>query len=1815
MVSSCSLLHFSVYAAENPATRNLEKVTLQLKWRHQFQFAGYYAAQSQGFYQQEGLNVNILEGGKDKSAVEMVSTGKAQYGVSDSEILLDYAHGKPIILMGAIFQHSPYVLLSRQDSKILSPADLVGKRVMLGDNQGATQFKVILKHEGINLNKITILPHSWNSQDLIDRKVDAISAYISAEPNYLRAHGIKPLILNSINYGVDFYGDTLFTSKVEAQQHTQRVEAFFRATQKGWEYALEHKEQLAEQIMTMPGVVERGITREILLNEARDMEPLILPNIVEIGHTNPGRWQYIADELSSLKLVDKPINLRGFFFEPDSNMPLPMRQSILVSITLFALILLATASWLFTTRRKLRSNSQQLQTEVSRRKLIESDLLAAETRINEMFHATAAGIAITTPDGRYLSANPAYSKMLNYTEAELQKTNFFELTSQNDVDECANKINQLLKGAISNFVLEKRYITKDGAIVWARASINPMYSATGEIRNFIAVTEDITEKILIENRLKDSESLLKMAGTLSHLGGWEVDAASMQMQWSDEVALMHELPAGTTPTIEEGVSMIAPEYRNIVQNALKNCINNGTPYDIEFVKLTANHRRIWVRSLAVALRDANGKIIRIQGAFQEITKQKQLQIFNERQSLILANIASGAPLKTVLDECIGLVESQYPELSCGISAVDDRQTCLRVLASSESISKAYTKAIEGGLIGKAAGSCGTAAYLKEPVIVSDIATDPHWKDYKELAFKHNLYACWSWPVFSSTGEVIGTFAAYSNEVATPTNEVTEFILAVVKTVGIAMEKENSASQIYLLGYALSRLNEIVIITEASPIDEPGPLVVYVNDAFEKQMGYRREDIINKSPRFLQGKKTQRSELDRIRTALEKKESVRVEIINYKKSGEEIWLEMEIVPILDLQGVHTHSVAIERDITSRKESEIELLRLNRALRLLSSCSDLLIRANDEAQLIKEVCELAVKIGGYRMAWVGYALDDENKSIIPMGSYGSGSDFLDELKLSWSEESSRGLGPGGKSIRGGKTIVVEDIANDLSYPATNQAIKQGYLGLISLPLKAKNRSFGLLAMYAPEVRVIPPEEIKLLEEMAEDLSFGIMNIRAMQEQERIQTALRKVASSVSVTASNLFFEQLVQSMVAATNADAGFIAKIISEEPLVARTVAAEVGGVPIENIEYDLNSSPCSNVLHNDDFVLSESQDCSNLSQTMIKLGMKDYIGQRLLNSQGKAIGMLFVMRKEPILHNDFAVSTLKIFATRVAAEMERQDYDRNMRNQASLLDKAQDAIIVRGMDHCIQFWNKGAERLYGWTQDEVLGKSILDLIYSGTDDFIEAQNTLLETGEWKNEVAQHCKDGRAIFVEVHWTLVRDDNGLPLSVLCINTDMTQRKAATEEIQYLAFYDSLTKLPNRQLVQDRIQHAIATSLRTGKHSALLFIDIDNFKTINDTMGHGAGDILLKQIAKRLLESTRDSDTVARLGGDEFIIMLEELSADAEEAAIQCKTFAEKLMLLFQDGFVVESHTYFSTPSIGITLFQDDAQTVSGLLQQADLAMYQAKASGRNTLRFYDPQMQIAVTRRAQFEDDLRAGLKKGEFLLYYQPQFDVHGYCVGVEALLRWKHQTKGMISPAEFIPLAEETLLILPIGAWVLKTACDTLVKWQKIPQMAKVSLAVNVSVCQFRQLDFVEQFTAIIESSGINPALLKLELTESLFAENTQDIISKMTALKKLGVVFSLDDFGTGYSSLSYLKRLPLDQLKIDQSFVKEVLLNQHDATICRSIINLAKSLGLEVIAEGVELLEQKEFLMAEGCYLYQGYYFSRPLPIDDLETLITKEP
>ncbi|WNB76640.1 EAL domain-containing protein [Methylomonas koyamae] len=436
----------------------------------------------------------------------------------------------------------------------------------------------------------------------------------------------------------------------------------------------------------------------------------------------------------------------------------------------------------------------------------------------------------------------------------------------------------------------------------------------------------------------------------------------------------------------------------------------------------------------------------------------------------------------------------------------------------------------------------------------------------------------------------------------------------------------------------------------------------------------------------------------------------------------------------------------------------------------------------------------------------------------------------------------------------------------------------------------------------------------------------------------------------------------------------------------------------------------------------------------------------------------------------------------------------------------------------------------------------------------------------------------------------------------------QKQAEAEIERLAFYDPLTGLPNRRLLYDRLHQAVVTNARAASHGAALFIDLDNFKALNDTKGHNQGDLLLVEVARRLEACVREGDTVARLGGDEFVVILNGLNGDAAQASAQTKMVGGKILAAIGRPYLLHGYEHHCSASMGIGLFRDPDTTVEELLKCIDTALYQAKRNGRNGMQFYDPAMQQALEAKAALESDLRRALEENGFVLYYQPQVDQDGRTIGAEVLIRWLHPQRGLVPPAEFIPLAEETGLIVPIGNWVVETACAQLKLWEGRAGLDDLQLAVNVSAPQFRQADFVAQVRRTLERYGLNPGRLKLELTESLVLDDIDDTIVKMQQLRESGVRFSMDDFGTGYSSLYYLTKLPFDQLKIDRSFVHNLGVTQNDAVIIQTIIGMAENLGIESLAEGVESEEQLGFLNAHGCNLYQGFLFGRPLPLEQFQ-------
>jgi diguanylate cyclase (GGDEF)-like protein/PAS domain S-box-containing protein len=606
-----------------------------------------------------------------------------------------------------------------------------------------------------------------------------------------------------------------------------------------------------------------------------------------------------------------------------------------------------------------------------------------------------------------------------------------------------------------------------------------------------------------------------------------------------------------------------------------------------------------------------------------------------------------------------------------------------------------------------------------------------------------------------------------------------------------------------------------------------------------------------------------------------------------------------------------------------------------------------------------------------------------------------------------------------------------------------------------------------------------------------------------------------------------------------------------------------------------------------------------------------YAGVPVVTADGAVLGVLAVMDDVPRALTAAQLDGLRTLAAAAMAQLESR---RSRRAAAGpqedrfrqLADALPYIVWSATPDGTVDFANRSVVDYAGLTDVRRISEQWIELLHP--DDVERTLAAWSESVRTGSVFSGEYRLRRAADDVYRWHLakgmpIRDGDGHITKWYGTTTDIHDMKVAHEAIGSLAFYDTLTGLPNRRLLMDRLAHAVAEHARLDRFGAVLLLDLDNFKSINDTLGHDNGDLLLDLVAERLLASVPAPDVVARLGGDEFVIVLEDLGTLEEAAARQAGDVARRILAALGTPFDLAGYERHVTPSIGVALFGGAAPAVSELLKQADLAMYQAKAAGRNTFCFFEPATQTAAVARAGLEADLRQGRARGEVLLHYQPQLDAGGTVAGVEALLRWQHPRRGMVFPAEFIPLAEQTGLILPLGQWVIEEACRQLARFGADTATRHLHVAVNVSAHQFRQPGFVADVLAALSGAGADPCRLGIELTESVLVEDIDSIIAKMDALKRHGVRFALDDFGTGYSTLTWLKRLPLDRLNIDRSFVANVLHDTRDFAIVNGIAVLGRSLGIEVIAEGVETPAQRDLLLDCGCTALQGYLFGRPVP------------
>ncbi len=864
-----------------------------------------------------------------------------------------------------------------------------------------------------------------------------------------------------------------------------------------------------------------------------------------------------------------------------------------------------------------------------------------------------------------------------------------------------------------------------------------------------------------------------------------------------------------------------------------------------------------------------------------------------------------------------------------------------------------------------------------------------------------------------------------------------------------------------------------------------------------------------------------------------------------------------------------------DISRRKAFEVETRRMNRLYATLSETNQAIVRVSEQSVMFQRICDIAVEHGGFSLAWIGLPNPEDDR--IEIAAASGQTDYLEGIHIVTDHDQPEGHGPTAQAYRTGERRVINDFArHPMTQPWHERAVQFHIRASAAFPLRRNGQIFGVLNIYACETDFFQSREIELLEEMAADIGFGVENYRRVIELAASEARFHAIADGIT------------DAMVMANP----------KREIQWCNPAFIQTFGYTLDELQ-----GRQTRIIYADPDEF-ERQGRLRYNPEAPSHGERFEVAYRRKNGEefiGETIGTALRNEADELIGHVALIRDVT----------EQRKTEDQLRIAAAAFE-VENGIMITDRELYIERVNRAFTRITGYEADEVIGAGP-GILQSGQHSkafYREMWQKITAEGFWEGEIWNRKKDGEIYPEWLTISVVRNESGEVTHYIASFSDITERKAAEQRIHQLAFFDPLTQLANRRLFIDRVEHAHLTSERSNQYGALLMLDMDHFKVLNDTQGHHSGDQLLIEVGRRLEAKVRDADTVARIGGDEFVVLLESLGSDNDVAVNIASEIAEKIQhALTQPYKLQDIDDYRITPSVGVVLFHGQETSVDELLKQADVALYEAKAAGRNTVRFFNPDMQDKVNERARLEGALSKALEQDEFILHYQPQMDRDGYLVGAEALLRWKPKgSDSLVSPAEFIPLAEESGLIVPMGYWVLETACRQLYQWQQQRPGATFNLAVNISARQFHQSDFIDRLQEIIALSGANPTGLKLELTESVVLDDIGYVIERLQGLQELGIGTSMDDFGTGYSSLSYLKRLPFEQLKIDTSFVRDVAHSSNDSAIVRAIIAMGHSLGLQIVAEGVETEEQKVYLHNYECDLYQGYMFGRPVPVEEFE-------
>jgi len=1473
--------------------------------------------------------------------------------------------------------------------------------------------------------------------------------------------------------------------------------------------------------------------------------------------------------------------------------------------------------------------------DITKSKAAERELREAEKKYRDIFEGAVEGMFQTGPDARILTANPALATMLGYGCPEELLTAITNVTEEvwADAEEHA-KFTGLAaaQGFVRDF--DCRLKRKDGSILFASLSCRKVCAADGGMRYYEGFVTDISERKASELALREAEEKYRnlFDGALEGMFQTTMEGKSLAANPALARMLGYDSVDQVTERVQDSANdvWVDPNERARYLELLE---TNPVLLGFECQYKRKDGSKIWVSLNVHKVFAADGRVLYLEGFIEDITARKlAVQALTEREqrfrrffeengcAILLVDPASGAIVDANdaaasfyalrREDLIGMHTGEMSTLGCEESALD-RQMALskkrrvfnyriRLMSGEERAVEAYASPVN--LDGRQVLFC----------IVHDVTerirTEEALRESLEsLREAQTVGALGSYVLDIATGvwvgsdllnELFGIDENYPHTVEAWTEIVhpgdremmASYFVNEVIGEGRTFDKEyrivRHADQAERWVHGRGKLDfdaqgrpvrmrgVIRDITERkqaelklraseeryrATFEQAGVGIAHTsfegkylrcNARFAEIVGYSREEI--KGMNFQQitaPEDRDHSEAVRLQLARGSDTNPTWEKRYVRKDGSLTWVKLTISTQRDGEGRPLYNIALVEDINARKEAEARLAAATEALRLSEAHYRTIFQTS-----VDGICISQLSDGKYI---------DTNPAFLDLFGFDReeviGRTSL-ELNL-WVDPAIRGQ-------------MAESLSRDESFRD------------VETQFRAKNGETVWILVSAAPIEIAG---------VACVLSI-VRDISAAKAAEK-RLAAAQQAHQASEARYQAAFQTTSDSMSISRLSDGVYIECNQAFQNSMGYEHHEVIGHT---SLELDVWVDRC---------------DRDRLTEELVKHGICRELVARFRRKDGEIVwgqmsaSIMSIDGADCVLCIARDITAAKAAEERLAAA-QRALLCSETRYRTAFQTSIDSININRMSDGCFVDCNQAFLDIVGFERHEVIGRTSLELnVWANPRDRKNMVEILRQNHSCENLEAQFRKRNGELFWGQMSASVLEIDGVPC-ILSITRDISGAKVAEDEIRTLAFYDPLTRLPNRRLVSERLRQTLAASARNGRKGALLFIDLDDFKTLNDTLGHKTGDLLLQEVARRLAQHVRDADTVARLGGDEFVVILEDLSENIEEAASQARGVAEKILDSICQTYLLAGRECLSTSSIGITLFGNRTDTIDDVLQQADIAMYQAKTAGRNTVRFFAPALQAAIHARASMEEDLRQAIGTGQFQLYYQPQVQA-GTLIGAEALLRWKHPQRGFLPPGQFIPLAEETGLILPLGDWVLETACRQIAQWGRAKETAHITVAVNISARQLRQPDFVDQVLSVLYRTGANPKNLDLELTESMLVDNVEDVIAKMTALKAHGLRFSLDDFGTGYSSLAYLKRLPLSQLKIDRAFVHDMQIDVTSGAIAQTIISLGRAMGLSVIAEGVETEAQRDFLAGMGCHAFQGFLFSRPLPLEDFQLLL----